>query len=179
MTGDQRRYIGVGAGALAVIGAFLPWIKIDTVFGSLTANGVDDGRDGTITAIAGAVGALVLWLKPSWRWLACLCGLVVAAVAIYDIVDVDNKAKELEAEAEGFANVSVGSGLYVTLVAGIALAIVAATVKVRKPSPAVGLAPYAPTVPPPPPPVATTPPQTLPPPPPPGFATGERPSEMG
>jgi hypothetical protein len=95
--------------------------------------------DGKITAVVGAiilVGVVVRLATTGALTKADRSGIgagfvVVGAVAFYDVVNVSNKASELEAGANGLAQVSTGTRLWLTLVAA-ALGIVGAAVAAKK-----------------------------------------------
>ena len=127
-----------GLGALTFVFAFLPWITI----GALSVNGiggdnVGGAKDGTITLSLGVVCVLAglvraLSHRPGGWQLAMpivslVMGVFITLTALVDIGDVSDTPDA------GFLVVSVGSGLYLTLAAGIALAgvSVAAIVKRR------------------------------------------------
>jgi hypothetical protein len=109
----------VGAGLLAV-GSFLPWVSVRTIFGTISANGIDG--DGKITLAAGALAVLLIATCTGERNRA---GLIVGAlasaagtaVAVYDLVNVSSKAADLNNE---YAHASAGWGLYVCAIGGAA-----------------------------------------------------------
>jgi hypothetical protein len=114
---------------LLVVGALGPWAVVDVAaFGqsaSLTKSGL--GSDGTITLILGLIGGglLGVWLPERARWLpivAAILGALAALVAIIDITDVSGSASGLG----GAVDVSVGWGLWLTLVGAVALIAVSA-----------------------------------------------------
>lgn len=109
---DASSILILAGAAVVAIGAFLPWADIG---GLITTNGMDG--DGKITIVL-AAGAAVLGvfgiLKASKGML--IGSLVVAAltilVAIIDMADVSSRG-------EGIIEVSIGIGLYLTLIGGI------------------------------------------------------------
>jgi hypothetical protein len=105
------------AGLFSVFGAILPWAEAP--FGVSKA-GVEG--DGAVTLVLGLIIgaiAIVRWIRPSsrlWKWTSVvggglLSGLILT-VAVVDIADVESIADD----AEGL--IKVGSGLYVTALAG-------------------------------------------------------------
>ena len=118
-------WVLLGAAIAAVIGALLPWARINLSFGpeglSENVNGTEG--DGVITLVLGillgAVAVLALATHGVARW-AAVVGIVAAAImtaiAIIDIVDVNRTAGDIRP----LVDVSVGSGLWVTLIAGLA-----------------------------------------------------------
>ncbi len=107
----------VGAGLLALVGAVLPWAEAP--FG-ISKSGVEG--DGALTLVAGlavAAIAVVRLLRPGsriWKWVSVVGGLLlcgfVLLVALVDIADVGR----IVGESGGL--VRIGSGLYVTALAG-------------------------------------------------------------
>lgn len=130
--------LGAIAGAAAVAGAFLPWAELQSVFGTLSLNGVGDGRDGIITAIAGGIAILVLVLALGTRMsfaLAAICGGIIAGIGIYDFADLQEWASDVNAEGEAMARASIGMGLYLTIGAGVVLVILSVIGLIRSDRP--------------------------------------------
>jgi hypothetical protein len=129
--GSGFRLVGpiiIGAAILAVIGSFLPWAE--ALGGLVKANGTDG--DGVITLVVALIGGgLGLGVgfaqKQStavWTGIgAFLCGVIIGAVAAYDLNNLNNVIEEVERESEWDMGLSAGSGLYLTLVAGIVMAL--------------------------------------------------------
>lgn len=111
---------------LVVLAANMTWVSL----GPISVSGTAEGKDGWITLSLGVIVALValasaLIRKPSGIHLAAgivgvIGGLLVTAVGIIDIADVNDK---------GFA---VGGGLIFTLIAGIALLCVGVAAIVKR-----------------------------------------------
>ena len=118
-----------GSASLAIVGSFLPWGE--ALGGLVKANGTDG--DGVITLILALVGVgLGLGVafgrnRSSAMWTgvgAFVCGGTIGAIAAYDLNNLNNVIKEVESESLLFdPGLSAGSGLYLTLVAGIAMAL--------------------------------------------------------
>ncbi len=150
MTNDQRKWVGVGAGVLTVICAALPWATVRTIFGSISASGLDGG-DGVFTAALGICGALcVAHGKRAALIIALLCGIAISLIGVYDY---DNASEIVdETNAEGGVIASVGIGLYGTIVAGVALLAMAGlqlqALAQQQPTTASGLPPGSPLPPP-------------------------------
>lgn len=110
---------GIAAALFVVIGSFLPWATVDTWIGTFSANGMDG--DGVITLLLGlAAGALIaLWKRPLVIIAAVVAGLA-ALVAVVDLVDLGRAIGD-----SGFADVTPGIGLILTLLAAMAAAALA------------------------------------------------------
>ena len=121
----------MGALAVILIGSFLPWASVTAPFiGTINKNGVEG--DGLIVAAISGLGLFQLLFGSKKKgqvpstsvWL----GLVVAAVCIYDIVDVQSANEDLE-----IGVIQVGVGLWMST-AG-ALVVFALGLKNRDKSP--------------------------------------------
>lgn len=110
---------GIAAALFVVIGSFLPWATVDTWIGTFSATGTDG--DGVITLLLGlAAGALIaLWKRPLVIIAAVAAGLA-ALVALVDLVDLGRAIGD-----SGFADVTPGIGLILTLLAAMAAAALA------------------------------------------------------
>jgi hypothetical protein len=111
----------LGLSAVAVvIGAFMPWVTL----GLLHASGTDG--DGVITLILAILaGVLILVtannVRPGLAFVVIIFGVLVTAVAGYDMANIQDK---IHSSGNAFvSSASVGSGLYVTLLGGIGLAV--------------------------------------------------------
>ena len=126
--GVQALWGVVGAAVLLLIGSCLTWATIEFGGVKTTVNGVGDGNDGVFTLIlaliAGVVcGAAVFLSRQQPRLpfiagiVAVVAGLLSLLVAIIDIVDISGRGDDY-----GFGNiadVSVGFGLWIALIAAI------------------------------------------------------------
>jgi hypothetical protein len=116
----------LGAGLAAVLGALLPWLRASV--GPITIERAGTDVDGAITLFLGVVlGALALLAlvigSVRARGLALGVAAIVVAglvllIAVVDIADVKDKAVDIEAGGIDI-EVTVGSGLWLTLVAGL------------------------------------------------------------
>ena len=113
------------------IGALGTWASI----GIFSVNGLDDGRDGIITLIAGILAAIALWRcfrDPRSR--AAIAVLVLGALAsLIAIVDIADISGEDAGEFFGQTiEITVGWGLWVTALAAIALTVAGALLLVQR-----------------------------------------------
>lgn len=115
------RLIGLAGAALLAIGAFLPWGKI---MGIIEAKGIDG--DGKITLGIGIIAIILLLIKKAPLWISLILGVVALAIGGYDFYAMTTVDKELGlelAELAELAKVTVGSGLYLTVLGGLALTV--------------------------------------------------------
>lgn len=106
-------WFGIAAAGVGLIGSFLPWVSVLSIFGTLEVTGFDAG-DGKLTAIAGAIAVLfgILGVVNRSRAMiitAAITSLLGLAVAVYDFGDVTNHISSVDSEA---VRASVGYGLY-------------------------------------------------------------------
>ena len=100
---------------MIVVGAFLPWASVQTVFGTISKNGIDG--DGAVTAVLGLViGGMFLLQRRGGYLAAVVLSALTIAISGYDLIDVGR----LGDDADGFASISAGIGLYATLLGGLA-----------------------------------------------------------
>jgi hypothetical protein len=135
MGAQQRRTLGgvlaILAGALIVLGAFLPWVKATAVFvGTITRSGMEGG-DGPIFLGAGIViAALGLWSvmgRPAAApVLLILGGLAVGGLTLLEYNDVSERVGGLGSD---LATASVGAGIW-SLFAGATASLVAGLILV-------------------------------------------------
>jgi hypothetical protein len=128
VAGSTARKVGLVAFIAVVIGAIGPW---QTTF--LVDLAGTDG-DGLITLILGMIAGLLLLTKgPGSGWLAfagVLAG-IAAVVASYDLVQILND--EQEVLGRQVTLVRPGWGIWLTVIASIALAVSAAILWVESP----------------------------------------------
>src|SRR4051812_45902862 len=116
-------YVAMAAAVLAVVAAFLPWITASTIFGNVSRSGVDGGGDGIVTAILGAAVAIVAISTRRHDGdrgagiAIVICSLIVVAISVYDLFSVNDRINDIDRR---YVDASVGVGLYLTVVAGIA-----------------------------------------------------------
>jgi hypothetical protein len=112
----MKRYQVVGGvgGALAILGAFLPWITVRSGIFTMSVAGTDAGGDGLVTAGLGAavVFALLVGKATGWSVAAAVAGALCAGTAIYDYQKATGRADE-------DVMVSPGVGLALTVLGGV------------------------------------------------------------
>jgi hypothetical protein len=116
-----RVIVFVGAGLL-IFGSFLPWVKASVAGLSFEKNGLDG--DGVFTLFLGVAAVLVFCLVRSTagRVLTLLAGFLAAAVAFYDVVDINRMADEIASSAGALSiHASVGIGLWIAAVGSLVL----------------------------------------------------------
>jgi hypothetical protein len=139
--------LAIAAGALVMLGSFLPWVTLHAVFiGSISKNGTEG--DGVLTLLFGLATLLYGVTRLTARTLPkplvytpLVMAALTAAIALYDMVDVQSHIADLESDAEGLATASIGVGLWMVLI-GAVLSAVAGVVLLRErteplPAPAV------------------------------------------
>ena len=120
--------------ALLVIGCVGTWVKAEIeIFGqtqSTSKGGLD--KDGSIvlvlTIIAGVL--LVLWRAQRKRWMAIVAAAIGALCTLIAIIDVADMNGEKDT---ALGSVSVGWGLWLTLVGSIALTVLSIVLALRRP----------------------------------------------
>lgn len=110
--------IASGAGVIGiVVGAIGPWAT--AVFAS--RSGLEG--DGVITLIVAlCAGVAVFGVYQGARASSigiAIAGLIVAAIGIYDLVEIQDKANDTTLLGEQVDLVKVGWGLYLTIIAGV------------------------------------------------------------
>jgi hypothetical protein len=109
---------------LVFLGLIGPWAKIIGLL-SVSVSGLDtdDGKIVAVLALA-ALAFLALYAfreRKPWPLVAAgLCGVVMTATAVYDLVDISSSVDEVQSE---FASASVGWGLYVTVLGGLGVCV--------------------------------------------------------
>jgi hypothetical protein len=117
----QVQALVFGGAALIVVGSLMPWVKASAGVFSATKNGIDG--DGVLTlglAAAIALGFFFSRQAKTSAWLVIAPAGIVLAIAIYDMIDISNKADELT-NSRSLIHVSatIGAGLWLTVVAGV------------------------------------------------------------
>ncbi|MDA9775431.1 hypothetical protein N9B67_03810 [Algibacter sp.] len=134
---NKQRLAILTVAGLGVLATFLPWVKVP-ILGSV--NGTQG--DGWITLVLFAIAILISLSKDKTKaieggllYAAILPGGLAGALGLWKIIDFNSKMEELGgnvmAEAIG-STVSIGIGLYLVVLAGIALPIVGFLIKDKK-----------------------------------------------
>lgn len=113
---------GLASAGVMALGSIGPWLKVG---GLATINGTDGGHDGWVVLVAAAVGAIAFLLSTRarpWLLLAALAAGVGLATTIYDRVDLEGTAGDVDVGRFFDA----GWGLYVAMVGSASLAAAAA-----------------------------------------------------
>lgn len=120
----QRARIGLGvAGGALVLGALMPWAEASGPLGvSFAVKGTDGSNDGWATLVCGAVviGVVAMQTVRRRAVIAGLCGVIALAVGLYDWVDIRDQIDNAPG-ASPFVQGSVGKGLWLTLLAAVAV----------------------------------------------------------
>jgi hypothetical protein len=109
---DTKRLVLLLAAGAVILGSVLPWATVTTVFGTISLAGTEG--DGIITLIGGVVAGLAVLIR-RFR-LACLAFGLTAAIAVYDITNVNRSIGDIDSE---FVRTSVGYGLWIIVAAAI------------------------------------------------------------
>lgn len=115
-------WFGVAGCAVALAGSFMPWVTINSVFGSIGVNGTEG--DGKITAVLAIVAGLaaILGLNKASRSNVRLAGVVAligVILSVYELQHVSSRTGGVT----GAVRTSVGSGIWL-MAAGFVIAVV-------------------------------------------------------
>jgi hypothetical protein len=113
MTG---RYIALVGALLVAAGSFLPWVSINSLFGTISKNGIEG--DGQITLALGVmmgIGLLERWKKAGRALVVGIIAIVVILVGVYEYTSVTERMAEVDSD---FVSASVGVGLYMVIAGG-------------------------------------------------------------
>jgi hypothetical protein len=110
----------VNGGGLVLIGSFLPWGTVTTVFGTISVAGTNG--DGKITLGVGLAIVLVSILELTGtsgvRILNIVIGVVAAGIGVLDYANVSDR---IAGASSDVAQAAVGVGLYAVIAGGIAV----------------------------------------------------------
>jgi hypothetical protein len=128
---DVREYSTVakvlvfGSAIALVVGALLPWVRANAGFVTVEQSGIDS-TDGALTLVCGIAAAVLFWVVVSQagRLFALLAGAFALVITGYNVLDVNSKGGEVVSTAGVFqVEASVGLGLWISLLASIALVV--------------------------------------------------------
>lgn len=118
------RTVAIVGGLLVVVGAFLPW---GTVLG-MSVNGTEG--DGFITIALAVIAGILIAIKKVPLWVPMIFAILTLVVGGYDFYNMYSVNDQftgadyaLAEEFLGDMSVSVGTGLYMTVVGGIVLVV--------------------------------------------------------
>lgn len=132
-TNPVSAYISIVSSLLIIIGCFMPWMQLGTLF---QKRGIDnpDGAIMLVTAvIAGAIAVFNLTKKENKNtWLFIVVGLIGCTIFYYNITEINSKANTINEGVEKLSNLYdsnnnvstlnfIGSGLYILLLSSIGL----------------------------------------------------------
>jgi hypothetical protein len=128
----QAAYVSLVAAAVAIIGAFQVWlrIQIDGLTPPGSAQSGWDGGDGrtiVVAGIAGAVAGIALLIGRRDLWVKVvllIAGAITTIIAIVNVVDAGSKAHDIRVQfgiPAQDVTAMLGIGLYLVAVAGAAL----------------------------------------------------------
>lgn len=107
-----------GAGALLVVlGSFLPWISVTTIFGTVSVNGIEaDGQFTLVFGILSGLGILLVIQKPGKRaWGAASFALLTLVISIVDLFNASERLVDISSD---YTVASIGIGLYLVVLGG-------------------------------------------------------------
>lgn len=118
ITGSKSTLVAVIASVVALLGSFMTWVTVSAGPISESAGGMSEGGDGVITlVVAIATAASAIFLKDKARMIAVVIGgAILALVGIINVMDIFSTADDFGFDA------SVGIGLWMVLVGGVAAA---------------------------------------------------------
>jgi hypothetical protein len=113
--------VTIAGAALIAVGSLLPWASVSSAFGTVSFAGTEgDGRITLVLAALIGLGAALLWRRPGPAWiLRVIVGLLAAYVVYIAWNDMSNLSEET-AEESDLVLTSVGAGLYLVLIGGLA-----------------------------------------------------------
>jgi hypothetical protein len=110
-------------GCLVLLGSFLPWATVTTVFGTVNVAGTNG--DGTITLGLGLVIVLLSILELTTSGVRTvklavgfIAGILAAAIGVLDVANVNDRIADVSSDV---AQAAVGVGLYMVIAGGVAV----------------------------------------------------------
>lgn len=130
MTHRTAALVALVGGAMMAVGSLLPWMTARSGFGTIEVSGLDG--DGIITLVAGAVVALVAFVsldRPTGmpgKLVIQALGAIGFLVAVMDGMAANDRIAEMTSEV---VVASIGAGLYVVGLGGVAAVLGGATMQ--------------------------------------------------
>jgi hypothetical protein len=123
----------LGASVLLMIGAAMPWATVLTISVAGTVGG---GKATMFFGIVLGVFGLLIGLKQGRLWVSITACVLAALVVLIALGNMGNISDVASKSANNFLGdtVSIGSGLYLTLVAGLAALILSIVGIARRPA---------------------------------------------
>ena len=113
--------VTIAGAALIAVGSLLPWASVSSAFGTVSFAGTQgDGRITLVLAALIGLGAAVLWRRPGPSWILRVVVGLLAAYVIYIAWNDMSNVSEHAAEESDLVLGSVGAGLYLVLIGGLA-----------------------------------------------------------
>src|SRR5262245_52527187 len=108
-------------GGLVVIGSFMPWASVTSIFGTISIAGTQG--DGKITLVLGLIIVVLAILELSGtaggiRWVTLIFGFLAAGAGVLDMTNVSSRLGEA---ASDVVQPAVGVGLYAVVAGGVAV----------------------------------------------------------
>ncbi|UPT67545.1 MAG: hypothetical protein M0D57_02395 [Sphingobacteriales bacterium JAD_PAG50586_3] len=120
----NKKMIGLAFSILMIVGAFLPWAKVEFLGVSKSMNGFMGemgGNPGALIVLLGALSALFIFLDKKWsNIVAIIFGLLGTLWGLKQMNDVKD-----------IGMVTVGIGIYLIIVSGIGV-VIGAVMNMRK-----------------------------------------------
>jgi hypothetical protein len=119
----KQRIIVIVIAALGMLATFMPWVKAP-IIGSV------DGTDGdgwitlvlfAVALVMGLLGDRTQKIETKKMYIASIATAIAALVGIWDIIDAKSTIKDISGIFSESLNISVGYGLYLIVLAGLAM----------------------------------------------------------
>ena len=115
--------IAIGAAAAALVGSFMSWVSVSSIFGSLEVSGFKGG-DGKLTAAAAVAAILLILGGVTNRAAVIVAMLAMMGGLIVSLYDWNNLQHLVSGNSSALVQPAVGDGLYLCI-AGFGLGLVA------------------------------------------------------
>ncbi len=124
-----------------MIATFMPWIKMGSILGTFEGTTIDGtkGGDGWITFGLFAITLLISLIKDKTKslkggllYVAIIPSIIAAAIGIWEIIDLNSSMSQEITRmtmAMSGSSASIGFGLYLLVLAGISIPIIAFVLK--------------------------------------------------